>query len=208
MIKGATDKSFMPLYVDLLSRLRDVDCKVDMEITEFVDGLFGRDERKQPKVLITLHAVARSMAGISTDAYDGFCAALKAKATLLGQHNLALFIIASGGAKVADDVVSDVIMDVLEDVLNTPIEAADEGRIVGGTGEHVCDAALDIALDMILQILPVSKVAVAVALGRRVKERFTRVRLASYSAKSRFKVKDVVEWKASPQQQRTIFSAR
>jgi hypothetical protein len=201
MVKGATDKSFMPLYVDLLSRLCEVDGQVDGEIASFVDRLFGRDADRKPRVLETLQAVAKSMAGISTEAYDGFCAALKAKATLLGQHNLALFILASrmsaGNNSNSEYIVTEVVMDVLDDVLSTPLgTGSDDKRIAGGTGEHVCDAALDIALDMILQVLPISNATVAIALGSRIKERFRRVHLAAYSAKSRFKVKDVIEWKA------------
>jgi hypothetical protein len=198
MIKGATDKSFMPLYVDLLFRLCEIDDAVEVEITAFVDRMLGRDERMQPRVLLTLHAVAKSMAGISADAYDGFCAALKAKATLLGQHNLALFILA--GKPESKYAVSDVVMDVLDNVLSTPTDAMDameKERISGGTGDRVCDAALDIALDMLLQVLPISQAPVAVALGTRIKERFTHVKMMSYSPKSRFKVKDVIEWKGS-----------
>jgi hypothetical protein len=184
----------MPLYVDLLFRLCEIDDAVEVEITAFVDRMLGRDERMQPRVLLTLHAVAKSMAGISADAYDGFCAALKAKATLLGQHNLALFILAGKPESKYAVAVSDVVMDVLDNVLSTPTDAMEKERISGGTGDRVCDAALDIALDMLLQVLPISQAPVAVALGTRIKERFTRVKMMSYSPKSRFKVKDVIEW--------------
>jgi hypothetical protein len=183
IVKGTTDGSFLSLYVDLLTKLISVDTEIKVSIDRFLDDILGRDDHGSPRILEDIMTVAKGMAGISTAEYDGFCAALKAKSLLVNRHRLAIEL---------DTEYRCIVIDVLEELLKKPVDTGDIDMVIGGTGEHVCDAALDITLEMVMQVLPKNA-----TIASKVKDCIRYIDLSAYSAKIRFKLQDVCDWTKS-----------